>query len=88
MPLSVQTYTDSTIARGLVTSAGRLRDRLEATVELVVEQATVIALDEGNPRHAGAIAIPVDDLLVVAGVDDPGMPVHATWHRIRLWWSV
>jgi hypothetical protein len=84
MPLSVQTYTDSTIARGLVTSAGRLRDRLEATVELVVEQATVIALDEGNPRHAGAIAIPVDDLLVVAGVDDPGMPVHAAWHRIRL----
>jgi hypothetical protein len=84
MPLTVQTYTESTIARGLVTPPGRLRDGLEATVELVVEEATVVALEEGNPRPAGAVAIPIDDLLLVAADDDPGVPVHCAWHRIRI----
>jgi hypothetical protein len=84
MPLNVQAYTESTIARGLVSPPGRLRDGLEATVELVVEDATVVALDEGNPQSAGALAIPIDDLLLVAADDDAGGPIHCAWHRIRL----
>jgi len=84
MPLKVDAYMEGSVVRGLVAPAGRLRDTLEATVELQIESATQVALDEASARPAGTVAIPIDDLMMVAADDDPGLPVHAAWHRIRL----
>lgn len=84
MPVTVEAYTDATIARGLVSAPGRLRDSLELTVELLIEDATVVVLREAGSQRARALAYPIDDLLLVAAEDDPAIPVHAAWHRIRL----
>lgn len=84
MALTVQTYTDTAIARGACSSAGRLREELDLITELVVNQATVMDLANGDPQSQVSYVTPIDDLLVVAADDDPVIPVHAAWHRIRL----
>ena len=33
---------------------------------------------------AGSLSIPSDDVLIAVADDDPGVPVHAAWHRIHL----
>jgi hypothetical protein len=84
MAVTVQTYTETAIARGACSSAGRFREELDLITELVLDQATVMDLAEGDPLAHPSYATPVDDLLIVAADDDPAIPVHAAWHQIHL----
>jgi hypothetical protein len=84
MSLKVDAYTEGSVVRGLVAPDVRLRETLDMILELEILAATVVALDAGTATPTGSIAIAVDDLFAIAGNDDPALPVHAAWHRIRI----
>ena len=70
------------IVTGVIPRPGHLRDVLEASTELTVEEAASAPLD-GSPATSGAAQILMDDLVVAVGDEQP-IPVHAAWHPIRL----
>jgi hypothetical protein len=72
------------VVRGVVARSGHLRDVLEAGGDLPIERATWQANGTPTASPAGRIDLPIDDLLVAIGDDDPTMPVHASWHRLRI----
>ena len=84
MAIRVDAYTSGGMASGVLARPGRLRDALETDGELPLDRAAWQAIDEPVPRVAGSLTIPSDDLLIVVADDDPGIPVHATWHHIEL----
>lgn len=84
MPIRVDAYTSWGMASGLVARPGKLRDILEVDRELPIERAAWQPIDDKTPQAAGSVTIPSDDVLVAVGDDDPGIPVHATWHHIEL----
>ena len=61
-----------------------LRDALEDDGALPLDGAAWQGLDDPAARPAGPLSIPSDDVLVAVADDDPGIPVHATWHRIHV----
>jgi hypothetical protein len=84
MPIRVDAYITGGMASGVLARTGHLRDVLDSSPTLDLERTTWQALDGDPPRPAGAMSIPVDDLLVAVADDDPVIPVHATWHQIVL----
>lgn len=84
MPIHVDAYTAEGLASGVLARAGYLRDALDATGDLPLERVSWHGIDADRPRHAGALTIPVDEVLVAVADDDPSIPVHASWHAIRL----
>jgi hypothetical protein len=84
MSIHVEAYTADGVIRGVVARSGHLRDVLEAGGELPIERATWQAHGSANPSPAGQVDLPIDDLLVAIGDDDPSIPVHASWHRLRV----
>ena len=84
MPIRVDAYTTWGMASGLVGRPGKLREILEISGELPIERAAWQPIDDKTPQAAGSVTIPSDDVLVAVGDDDPGIPVHATWHHIQL----
>ena len=82
MPVRIEGYTVDGILAGTVACPGHLRDALEGSPELTVEQAVLTPLDGRQPAPPAAVRIQVDDL-VVATSDEP-LPgvVHAAWHAI------
>jgi hypothetical protein len=83
MPIRVEAYTLGGIVTGVITRPGHLREILEASTELDIEEATSAAVD-GSPAVAGDQQIATDDLVVAVGDEGHPAPVHATWHPIRL----
>lgn len=79
MPIAVEAYTSEGVVRGFTAASGHIRDTLEAVTRLTIEQA---AGADGRPL--GTITLEVDDILIVPILDDPSLPVHATWHPLRL----
>ena len=83
MPFKVEAYTVGGIVTGVVARPEHLREVLEGSVEVHVEEASEAPLD-GSPVRTDGQDIVVDDLVVaVADEEQPG-PVHAAWHPIRL----
>ena len=68
---------------GCVAGSGHLRDVLEAGGDLRIERATWQPLDGRTSGPVGEVSMAVDDILVAIADDDPTIPVHASWHRIR-----
>jgi hypothetical protein len=79
VPIPVEAYTNEGAVRGIVAASGHIRDVVETETRLTIERATW-----SDGRAAGSTNIEIDDLLIVPLVDDPSLPVHATWHPLRL----
>jgi hypothetical protein len=84
MPIRVDAYITGGIASGMLAQSGHLRDALEGGWPLVLERASWQALGEMTSRPVGEVNIPVDDVLIAVADEDPVIPVHASWHPIRL----
>jgi hypothetical protein len=83
MPITVDAYTVGGVATGVLTRAGHLRETLEQEGRLDLERAQWWPLD-GEPRQAGNVSIPIDDILIAVAEDESSIPVHAQWHAIRV----
>jgi hypothetical protein len=84
MTIRVDAYTSGGMASGTLARPGGLRDVLETDGSLALDGAAWQGLEDAEARPAGSLSIPSDDVLVAVGDDDPGIPVHAAWHRIHL----
>jgi hypothetical protein len=83
MPIRVEAYTLGGIVTGVIARPEHLRDILEASTELTVEDASSAPLD-GSPTATGEAQIAMDDLVVAVSDQEHPAPVHAAWHPIRL----
>jgi hypothetical protein len=83
MPIKVDAYMAGGIASGVLVRPGSLREVLERDGVLTLERVRWQPLG-GPSAPTSGMSIPIDDVLVAVGDDDPGTPVHATWHGIRL----
>jgi hypothetical protein len=84
MSIQVDAYTVGGKASGVVARPGHLRDILEETGELALQQVRWQALGAGTDTPAGDLTIAIDDVLVAVADDESVLPVHASWHAIRL----
>lgn len=84
MPIRVHAYTSGGVASGILARAGHLRELLDDASSVDLERVTWQGLGDSAPRSVGEVTIPVDDILVVVAEDEPVIPVHASWHAIRL----
>jgi len=84
MPIRVDAYTVGGMASGFVASAGHVRDILEAAGQLDLSGVRWRPLDAPVDGPAGDLTIAIDDVLIAVADDDPAIPVHASWHAIRL----
>jgi hypothetical protein len=84
MAIRVDAYTSGGLASGTLARPGALRDALEEDRALRLDGAAWQGLNDAKSSPAGSLAIPSDDILVAVADDDPGIPVHATWHRVHL----
>lgn len=84
MTIRVDAYIAGGMASGAAAVMGHLRDALDASSELALERATWQGPDDPGPRAIGAVAIPVDDIIVAVTDGDPSIPVHAVWHQVHL----
>jgi len=84
MAIRVDAYTSRGLASGVLAKPGALRDTLETDGTLPLDRAAWQALGDATTRVAGSMSIPSDDVLIAVADDDPGIPVHAAWHRVQL----
>ena len=84
MSIRVDAYTSGGMASGTLARAGGLRDALEEDGSLRLDAAAWQGIDELAAQPAGSLSIPSDEVLVAIADDDPGVPVHASWHHIHL----
>jgi hypothetical protein len=84
MPIQVDAYISAGVASGLLARPGHLREVLEQTGQLPLERVRWQPLDAPSSGPTVDLAIPSDDVLIAVADEDPAMPVHATWHAIRL----
>src|SRR5438876_4483036 len=84
MAIRVDVYTSRGMASGVLARSGSLRDTLEADGSLLLDRAAWQAIDDVTARVAGSMTIPNDDILIAVADDDPGVAVHAAWHRVQL----
>jgi hypothetical protein len=83
MPIRLEAYTLGGIVTGVITRPEHLREILESSTEIAVEEASSAPLD-GQATSAAEQQIVIDDLVVAVGDEGHGGPVHAAWHPIRL----
>jgi hypothetical protein len=84
MPIRVDAYITGGVASGLLARPEHLRDVLESESTLELERVSWRALGEAAARSIDHLSIPVDDVLIAVADADPVLPVHASWHAIRL----
>ena len=84
MPIRVDAYISGGVASGLMARPGHLREVLESDPTLELERVTWRGLGEAVARPIEHLSIPVDDVLIAVADADPILPVHASWHAIRL----
>jgi hypothetical protein len=83
MPIRVDAYMAGGVASGMLARVGTLREVLEQDGVLALENVHWQPID-GRPGPAANVTIPIDDVLIAVADDDPMIPVHASWHGIRL----
>ena len=84
MPIQVDAYTVGGMASGMLARAGHLREVLEQTGELALTSVRWQPLDGGSDQPAGDLTIAIDDVLVAVTDDESAIPVHASWHALRI----
>jgi hypothetical protein len=84
MPIHVDAYTVGGKASGIVTRPGHLRDVLEQTGELALHDARWQPLGAFEAQSAGDLTIAIDDVLIAVTDDESAIPVHASWHALRV----
>jgi hypothetical protein len=83
MPVPVEAYTEGGIVRGTFTRPGHLRDALEQSAQVEIEDA--LYAEPGTPaRQAGRVTLDRDDVLLASEPLDAIGPVHALWHPLHL----
>jgi hypothetical protein len=84
MSIEVDAYTVGGKATGIVARPGHLREVLEETGELALTGVRWRALDAAADQPAGDMTIAIDDVLVAVTDDESAIPVHASWHALRI----
>jgi hypothetical protein len=84
MDIQVDAYTVGGKAHGTLTGAGHLRDILEQTGELALHGVRWQPLGASEAQPAGDLTIPIDDVLVAVANGESAIPVHASWHALRV----
>ena len=84
MPIQVDAYIVGGKATGTVTHTGHLREILEQTGELALTSVKWRALGAVADQPAGDLTIAIDDVLVAVTEDESAIPVHASWHALRI----
>jgi hypothetical protein len=84
MAVRVEVYTIGGMTSGVLASPGTLREALTVDDQLHLEQAAWQAITDAGPRSAGSLTLAVDDILFAVADDEPGAPVHASWHHVVL----
>jgi len=79
MPIHVDAYMAGGMASGVLS----LREVLEHDGVLTLERVQWQPLD-GRPGPSSGVSIPIDDVLIASADEEPSVPVHASWHGIRL----
>lgn len=84
MPIRVDAYIAQGVASGVLLDGVHLHDALEGPTELPLHQVSWQAVEGGPPAPTDDLTLAMDDVLVAVGDDDPPVPVHASWHALRL----
>jgi hypothetical protein len=84
MAIRVDAYTNGGLASGTLARQSSLRDALEEDGAIRLDSSEWQGLEDLISQPAGSLSIPSDDILVAIADDDPGIPVHASWHHIHL----
>jgi hypothetical protein len=84
MSIQVDAYTVGGKATGILAREGHLREVLEQTGELPLTGVRWRALDAAADAPAGDLTIAIDDVLVAVTDDESSIPVHASWHALRI----
>jgi hypothetical protein len=84
MDIQVDAYLHGGMAHGTLTGAGHLRDILEQTGELALHDVRWRPLGAGHAQPAGDLTIAIDDVLVAVAEGESAVPVHASWHALRI----
>lgn len=84
MDIQVDAYMVGGMAHGTLTGAGHLRDILEQTRELALHGVRWQPLGASEAQPAGDLTIAIDDVLVAVADGESAIPVHASWHALRI----
>lgn len=84
MSIQVDAYTVGGKATGTAARPGHLREVLEQTGELALTGVRWRPLDGSADQAAGDLTIAIDDVLVAVADDESAIPVHASWHALRI----
>lgn len=83
MPIRVEAYTLGGIVTGVVTRPDHLRDLLENSTEIELDEGSEAPLD-GSAIRSGQLQLAIDDVVIAVGDEELQGPVHAAWHPITL----
>lgn len=84
MPIQVDAYTVGGKATGTLARPGHLRENLEQSGELALENVRWLPLGASDGQPARDLTIAIDDVLVAVTDDESAIPVHASWHALRI----
>ena len=84
MSIKVVAYTIGGKASGVIARPGHLREVLEQTRELELTDVRWQPLDVDADQPAGDLTIAIDDVLIAVTDDETAVPVHASWHALRI----
>jgi hypothetical protein len=84
MAFRVEIYTSAGMAGGSLARAGTLREALDSSDLLQLDDALWQGLDDPGPRPAGTLDVIVDEVLFAVGDEEPDGPMHAAWHHCVL----
>jgi hypothetical protein len=84
MPIKVDAYTIGGRATGTPTRPGHLREILEQSGELALQDVRWLPLGATEAQKARDLTIAIDDVLVAVTDGESAIPVHASWHALRI----
>jgi hypothetical protein len=84
MPIKVDAYTVGGRATGTPARPGHLREILEQSGELALQGVRWLPLGTTQAQATGDLTIAIDDVLVAVTDGESAIPVHATWHALRI----
>jgi len=84
MPIKVDAYTVTGKASGTPARPGHLREILEQSGELALQGVRWLPLGAMQSQAAGDLTIAIDDVLIAVTDGESSIPVHASWHALRI----
>jgi len=80
----VEIYAADGVAIAVLPRMGSLREIVEGTTDVVLENVTWHPLDGGPPRAVGDFRLLPDDIHIAVSESDDEGPVHAQWHDVTV----